>query len=439
MSPSTASTWTARSSAPRSRESSPAAFVPARQPKLPVSGAESSPPRIAYLVTPHLPVAAERRARPHLAGQPVIIAGERTAGAAATVLDCSTQAQESGVQPGMALSRAEHLCPEAVFLPPRPDLYRAAAAALFELLNSQMPIVEQAQPGGLYLDLCGLEGKDAEALAICHGQCEAIQRQLRLDVTAGVAGNKFSAEAASLSIGPSRVLVLAAGTERAFLDGFPVSVLPVSQEMQRRLQLFGLHRLGQFARLPPAAVLAQFGWEGQQAHLLARGEDNRPLIPGHGERSEQASQQFDPPLDNLETLLAAAGRLVDALAQRLSAVWLRAGRLALEVQCADGASLAAQRTLAEATADAGRLGRLAETLLRPLAYSAPIEALSVALSDLSAPSLHQLSLWHDPQEQAAEAHLRRLAERYGPGCFQRSIVTAPEHRLAGRRYVVVDW
>lgn len=420
MSPSTASTSTARSSAPRNREFSQAA-------------------RLAYLVVPHLPVAVERRARPHLASKPVIIAHERMAGAASTVLDCSTQALEAGVQPGMALSRAEHLCPEAAFLPPRPDLYRNAAAALFELLSSQMPAVEQAQPGGCYLDLRGAEGQDAEALDVCRGQSEAIMQELGLAATVGVAVNKFSAEVASLSIGPQRVLVLTAGTERAFLGGFPVAVLPVNDDIQRRLQLFGLRWLEQFARLPPAAVLAQFGWEGQQAHLLARGEDNRPLVPGHGERSEEASQQFDPPLDNLETLLAAAGRLVEGLAQRLNAVWLRAGRLALTVQCADGASLATGRTLAEATADAGRLARLAETLLRPLRYSDCVEGLVVTLSDLSAPALHQLSLWHNPQEQAAEAHLRRLAARYGPGCFQRSALVAPEHRLAGRRYVVVDW
>jgi nucleotidyltransferase/DNA polymerase involved in DNA repair len=391
-------------------------------------------------VAPHLPVAVERRERPRLAGQPVIVVDDaRSSRSNAVVLDCSHEALAAGVQPGMALSRAEHLCPEAAFLPPRLDLYRAAATALFDLLSSQMPAVEQAQPGGIYLDLRGLEGRDGEALAICHGQCEAIERELRLPATAGVAINKFSAEVASLSIGLGRVLVLTAGAERAFLAGFPVTVLPVGDDMQRRLHLFGLRWLEQFARLPPAAVLAQFGWEGQRAHLLARGEDNRPLVPGHGERSEQTSRQFDPPLDNLETLLAAAGRLVESLAQRLASAWLRAGRLALEAQCADGASLAAERTLAEATADAGRLARLAETLLRPLPYSDRIEALAVTLSDLSAPSLHQLSLWHNPQEQAAEAHLRRLAARYGPDCFQRSALIAPEHRLAGRRYVMVNW
>lgn len=400
---------------------------------------DSPAPRIAYLVVPHLAVAVEQRERPRLANQPVIVASAPSTNSATAVLDCSHAALDEGVQPGMALSRAEQLCPEAVFLPPRLDLYRAAATALFQLLAAEMPAVEQAQPGGLYLDLTGLEGRDAEAMAVCQGQSEAIVRELRLQTTVGVAVNKFSAEVASLSIGLRRVLVLTAGTERAFLGGFPVTVLPVGEEAQRRLRLFGLRWLEQFACLPPAAVLAQFGWEGQRAQRLARGQDDRPVIAGQRERSEQASQQFDPPLDNLETLVDAAVRLTTALAQRLAAVFLCAGRLAVEVHCADGARLAGERLLTEATADAGRLARLAETLLRPLAYSDRIEALAVTLSDLSTPSLHQLSLWHSPQEQAAEAHLRRLAARYGPGCFQRSALVAPDHRLAGRRYVVVEW
>lgn len=399
----------------------------------------SSAGRVAYLVTPHFPVAVERRERPDLVGKPVVVASAHPGSSAAAVLDCSREALAEGVQPGMALSRAEHLCPEAAFLPPRPDRYRAAALALFQLLSGQLPAVEQAQPGGLYLDLRGLEGRDSEAMAVCRGQSEAILRDLGLESTVGVAVNKFSAEAASLSIGINRILVLTGGTERAFLSGFPVTVLPVSAEAQQRLQLFGLHRLAQFARLPPAAVLAQFGWEGQRAHRLARGQDDRLVAAGQSERSEQASQQFDPPLDNLETLAAAATQLVKPLARRLDEAFLRVGRLSVEIACADGALLSGERLLAEATADAGRLGRLAETLLRSLRYSDRIEALAITLNDLSAPSMHQLSLWHNPQEQEAEAHLRRLEARYGADCFQRGVLVAPDHRLAGRRYVRTRW
>jgi DNA polymerase-4 len=398
--------------------------------RLPLAG------RVAYLVIPHLPVAVERRERPRLARQPVVIAGAHQT--TTEVVDCSREALQEGVRPGMPLARAERLCPEAVFLPPRLDLYRQASSDLFELLSAEMPVVEQAQPGGFYMGLAGLERQDGEALALCHRQSEAITRELRLVPAAGVAANKFTAEAASLSIGPHRALVLAAGTERGFLSHFPVDLLPVEGEMRRRLHLFGLRQMGQFARLPPAAVLAQFGWQGQRAHCLARGEDDRPLVPGRGEHSETAACQFDPPLDNLETLVVTAHRLAQELGDRLVPAFLRAGLVHLLITCTNGTSLAAQRILAEPTADAGRLGRLAEALLRPLPYADRVSELAVTLGDLGAPSLHQLSLWHAPQAVEADAHLARLAVRYGPGCFRRGILVDPDHRLAGRRYVMVQ-
>lgn len=404
--------------------------------------------RIAYLVIPHLPVAVERRERPRLAEQPVVIAAAQRLAGATQVLDCSAEAMAEGVHPGMPIGQAERVCPEATFLAPRLDLYRAAAAGLFDLLRSQAPAVEQAQPGGLYLGLAGLEHRDDEALVLCSQQSERINHELRLATTVGVAVNKFTAEVASLCIGLNRVLVLSVGTEREFLSDFPVTLLPVETEMRRRLELFGLRRLGQFAGLPPAAVLAQFGWEGQAAHRLARGQDDRPLIPGQGEHTATAHREFEPPLDSLEPLVAAAGRLVADLAGRLAPAFLRASQLDVQIACADGALLDAHRILAEPTADAGRLARLVEVLIRSMSYAERVSDLTLTLGGLSAPSLHQLSLFGSPggasrhrsaQEDAAEAYLTRLAERYGPHCFQRATLVDPDHRLAARRFVQADF
>lgn len=390
--------------------------------------------RVAYLAIPHFCIAIERRERPQLAGQPVVIAGARQA--AAEVLDCSPEALAEGVRPGMPLGQAERLCPEAIFLPPRPHLYRQTTTALFELLSGALPAVEEAQPGGFYLGLAGLEDNDDEALLLCRQQSEAIGRELRLTTTAGIAVNKFTAEAAALSIGPRRALALAAGVERPFLSQFPIELLPVSAEIQRKLHLFGLRRMGQFARLPPAAVLAQFGWEGRRAQRLARGQDDRPITPGRNTRCETMTQQFDPPLDNVETLAAVAARLLQHLSGRLTRALLRAGQVDLTLTCADAAHLAAQRVLAEPTADAERLGRLAATLLRGLSYPDRVSELTLILSDLNTPSLHQLSLWRDPRASEAEAYLARLTARYGSHCFRHAQLVDPAHRLAARRFVL---
>ena len=228
------------------------------------------PSRIAYLVIPHLPVAVERRERPRLAEQPVVVAAAHRLAGATQVLDCSAEALAEGVHPGMPIGQAERLCPEAAFFSPAGSISIApAAAGLFDLLRSQAPAVEQAQPGGIYVGLAGLEQRDEDALTLCCQQSEMIHRELQLATTVGVAVNKFTAEVASLCIGLNRVLVLSAGTEREFLGDFPVTLLPVEEETRRRFS-FWAARLDQFARLPPAAVLVQFGWEGQRAHRLAR-------------------------------------------------------------------------------------------------------------------------------------------------------------------------
>ena len=128
--------------------------------------------------------------------------------------------------------------------------------------------------------------------------------------------------------------------------------------------------------------------------------------------------------------------------------FLRADQLDGQVVCIDGARLDIHRILVEPTADAGRLARLADVLLRSLSYPDRVSDLTLMLSGLSAPSVHQLSMslplvgtfqWHNPQEDAAEAHLARLAVRYGPGCFRRSALVDPENRLAGKRFVMVDY
>ncbi|MEA3336950.1 MAG: hypothetical protein U9R25_13645 [Chloroflexota bacterium] len=391
--------------------------------------------RVAYLVIPHLAVAVERREHPRLAEQPLVIASEHYP---ARVMDCSLEALAEGVRPGVSVRHAERLCPEAIFLPPRLSLYRQTAATATALLDSQLPAVEPAQPGAAYLDLSGID-QDVEAKRICRRQSALIADELRLEATVGVAANKFSAEIASLCLGLNRVLVLTSGTERSFLSRFPVAYLPITDETRRRLNLFGLRQLGQFACLPSRAVLQQFGWEGQLAHRLARGQDDRPVIPGHRERSEMAAWEFEPSIDNLQPLIAAATHLMGLLSDRLARVFLRAGQLDLQVTCVDGASLVSGRRLAEPTADAGRLTRLSETLLGGLSYHDPVSDLVLTLSNLTSPSVHQLSLWSNSQEMEADAHLARLAVRYGRHCFRRAVLVDPENRLAAKRFVLTEW
>ena len=99
-------------------------------------------------------MAVERVVDHRLRGRPVIVA---TAGSArASVYDMSEEAYASGVRKGMLLGRALGRCRDAAVLPPHPDRYQRAMAALLGQARRYSPRVEMTDTQGhLFVDATG--------------------------------------------------------------------------------------------------------------------------------------------------------------------------------------------------------------------------------------------------------------------------------------------
>jgi len=91
--------------------------------------------------------------RQDLYGSPVVVGAWEEE---EQVIAASEEALAFGVVPGMALRQAEHLCPQATFVPPNPD----AAMRLRELIASALydlaPVVEVWVEGIAWLDVSGV-------------------------------------------------------------------------------------------------------------------------------------------------------------------------------------------------------------------------------------------------------------------------------------------
>ena len=108
-----------------------------------------------------------------------------------------------------------------------------------------------------------------------------------------------------------------------FLAPLPVqllaSVAGLDDDFVQLLQRLGIRQLGQLAALSIADVLARFGRQGEFAHRIASGGDDRPPDTVEPPSGLVAMQVLDDPAHHVDTLVFIARQLADELTSALSA------------------------------------------------------------------------------------------------------------------------
>ena len=142
----------------------------------------------------------------------------------------------------------------------------------------------------------------------------------------GVADGRFAAAiAARKAAARGGSVIVPSGVEATahFLAPLPVqllgSVAGLDDEFVELLQRLGVRQLGQLAALSVADVLARFGRQGEFAHRIAGGGDDRPPDTVQPPSGLVALQVLDDPAHHVDTLVFIARQLADELSSALSA------------------------------------------------------------------------------------------------------------------------
>ncbi|HIC64786.1 MAG TPA: hypothetical protein EYO87_02060, partial [Paracoccus sp.] len=155
-----------------------------------------------------------------------------------------------------------------------------------------------------------------------------------------LASNRFTAEvAARHGRGP---VAIAPGDEALYLSRLPLSVLPWSPDLARRLGPLGLETLGDFASLPSGSVERRYGREGLALHALARGQDEAGLLPERDEQPVFVAREVSGGADGLARLAPVLEEALGCLCASLSERGLGIARLELTLvldDTCDGAPL----------------------------------------------------------------------------------------------------
>ena len=170
-------------------------------------------------------VSMELLRRPELRGKPVVVAGGL--GARGVVNTCSYEARAFGVRSAMPVSRAQRLCPQAVFLESDYAYYSEASRAFHAILRDYTPLVEPAGSDEAYLDVAGSERLFGEPEAIARDIRRRILVEIGITGSVGVSINKLVSKVASDAGKPDGLVIVPAGDEAAFFAPRPLRELPM--------------------------------------------------------------------------------------------------------------------------------------------------------------------------------------------------------------------
>ena len=344
--------------------------------------------------------------RQDLYGSPVIVGAWEEEG---QVVAASEEALPFGVVPGMPLRQAEHLCPQATFVPP----HTVAATQLRELIASALydlaPVVEVRVEGVAWLDVSGVP-KPGESIRETRRRLRAaIGREPRL----GLAPGPFSSRLAAARARPGRLMRIE--NAREFLAPLSSHELPLDEEQLERLDLLGLRTLRAVAALGQRELESQLGRAGRHAVLLARGLEPDQLTPWSPPLFTNAHRQFDPPVEDREALLFVARALCGDLAEELGLRGAGAKQVRVRLVFESDNREERDSLVRHPLSSAAELFGLIGSWIKEWRPQAPITELWIELPVLEGAGRRQLRLWAggDGTSDEVIAAFERLQERHG--------------------------
>jgi DNA polymerase-4 len=390
---------------------------------------------IACILIPYFAVTIDRDNEPRNQTPPLLIA--RYKGGRGKTVGVSAEAEAAGVEVGMAVSRARALCPTAHIALFKPRRVQHVRESLQVALTKYSQWVEaertSIQTAVFYVDLGKLRPSEGCAIA---AQMIAQIRTLGFAVSVGLASGKFTAMVAANAAQVGEVKLVAPGDEACFLSPQPVTLLPLDRELTRRLELFGLYRIGQLTALPRNALIAQFGKPGGKLHRLASGEDQRRVARFTAPVTECAAQQFDPPVDNCLILQSVLNALSAGLTGRLVEQGLSCREVTLTIRLENGMELEVQKRPREPISSSAVLVRVIGNMLNQLTLNAAIVEAEIQLGRFTPTLPRQLSLFDTPETHDPHKALVALSERYGENLFYTVMVNPLQPYLPEWRFTL---
>jgi DNA polymerase IV len=378
----------------------------------------------------------EQRERPELRGKPVIVGAGSARGVVAAA---SYEARQFGVRSAMPGFRARQLCPHAVFVPGRMDLYAAVSRVVRDVFYEFTSDVEPLALDEAFLDITGSIHLWGSAHELARQLKARVQAQTSLCVSVGVGPNKLAAKLACTASKPDGLLVLAPDEVRSWMAPLPIRRLwgvgPVTAE---RLMAAGFERIGQMADEELPRLVSVLGRRAAEFQARAQGIDDSNVACDREAKSVGEENTFEVDIVRRDQASAALTAHAESVAQRLRAAGLRGRTVTVKIKLGTKRGerqgrnrgdtdpiypvISRSRTLASDVDDASEIRRVALELWDTAGVTEAVRLLGVSVSNVTAEArVEQLGLFDRRERPEVGKTMDAIVERFGKNAIRRAV------------------
>jgi DNA polymerase-4 len=362
----------------------------------------------------------EKRDNPDLADRPVIIGGGKRGVVAAACYISRT----FGVRSAMPMFKALALCPSATVIRPDMAKYVRVGRAVRHAMQALTPLVEPLSIDEAFLDLAGTQRVHGMIPAkVLARFAREVERDIGITVSVGLSCNKFLAKIASDLDKPRGFAALDQDEARELLAAKPVGfIFGVGPATQERLSQRGFCTIADLQRADEIDLMKHFSAEGRRLWRLARGVDDRRVVPDRGAKTISSETTFETDIRDFATLEKLLWRLSENVSSRLKSSDLSGSTITLKLKTADFRQRTRSQTVHSPTQLAAKIFATSREMLAKEIDGTAFRLMGAGVSALKPGSLADDTDMLDRRSAHAERAMDDLRKKFGNAAVIRGIV-----------------
>lgn len=325
----------------------------------------------------------EQRDFPEYRGKPLIVGGSPEG--RGVVAAASYEVRKYGVHSAMPAARAVRLCPHAIFVKPRFEVYREVSKQIREIFFRFTDLVEPLSLDEAYLDVTENHINLPSATLIAKKIKKLIKKETRLTASAGVAHNKFLAKIASDLDKPDGLAVILPEDAKEFLEKLEIGAFHgIGDATESKMKSLGIHNGKDLKTWSEIDLVEQFGKVGRHYYRIVRGIDNREVKPDRIRKSIGKERTFSEDVDDINWINNFLTELAGKISESMKAKKTAGKTVTLKVRYDDFETITLSTSFSHYINEATDIADTAKQLLEQTEVgNRKVRLLGITLSNLN--------------------------------------------------------